>query len=145
MNLLAFGWQWAGLQDYATNPAASAHPYLYIHHGNLGLYFSYGLARIGIVSIEAQNAVSWLASLVGLMLAYLFVKETTRRRLPALLVLAFLALDFRYIDDWALNVHRAFTYMSVFGTALPFQRMLNDKVTPGRFTAFGVASALLRR
>jgi hypothetical protein len=143
MNLLAFGWQWAGLQDYATNPAASAHPYLYIHHGNLGLYFSYVLAQLGIVSIEAQNAVSWVASLVGLMLAYLFVKETTKRRLPALLVLTFLALDFRYIDDWALNVHRAFTYMSVFGTALPFQRMLNDKITPGRFTAFGVASALL--
>jgi len=79
MNLLAFGWQWAGLQDYATNPPAAAHPYLYIHHSNLGLYFSYGLARLGIVSIEAQNAVSWVASLVGLMLAYLFVKEATGR------------------------------------------------------------------
>jgi hypothetical protein len=143
MNLLAFGWQSAGLQDMATNPVASAHPFLYIHHGNLGLYFSYVLARLGIVSIEAQNAVSWLASLIGLVLAYLFVKEAAGRRSPALLVLTFLALDFRYIDDWALNVHRAFTYISVFGTALPFQRMLHDKFTAGRFTAFGIASMLL--
>ena len=70
------------------------------------------------------------------MLAYLYVKETARRQLPAPLVLAFLALDFRYIDDWPLNVHRAFTYVSVFGTALPFQLMLNDKVTPGRLTDY---------
>ncbi len=46
LNIERFGWQWAGLQDEATNPDPAAHPYLYTHHGNNGIYFSYLLYKL---------------------------------------------------------------------------------------------------
>jgi hypothetical protein len=139
INLLSFGWRWAGLQDMATNPSPAAHPFLYSHHGNLGLYFSYMLAKVGISSIEAQNAISWLASFTGLVFAYRF----SRRFGAGVIVLLLLALDFEFIDNWALNVHRAFTYFSVFGAALAFMNCTTTTLRVRNIISFVLLAIVL--
>jgi hypothetical protein len=123
MNLALFGWRWGGLQDMATSTDLVAHPFLYIHHGNLGLYFSYLLMYCGITSIEGQNLSSLLASAFGLLICYYSFYQLTKNKLSSLLFLIFLALDWNYIDNWAFNIHRAFSYLSVMGTILAFCRL----------------------
>ncbi|HLW59022.1 MAG TPA: hypothetical protein VKV57_03755 [bacterium] len=115
MNLERFGWRWAGLQDEATNPNPAAHPYLYIHHGNVGIYFSYFLSEIGIRSIEAQNALSVIPFLIGLYVAYLFWTHLSGSRLGGVLFLIFGCLDSSALFVWGFNIHRAFSYPAFFG------------------------------
>jgi hypothetical protein len=143
MNIMTFGWQWAGLQDMATNPSPAAHPYLYIHHGNLGLYFSYALARLGVASIEAQNAASWFAVLCGLIVAYRLMLSMTSRRELATLFLLLLAFDFNFLEYWAFNIHRAFTYLSLFGTILTYWRARQSRFAAGPMVVFLPATAVL--
>lgn len=35
LNIMCFGFIWAGVQDQATNPILQAHPFLYMHHANI--------------------------------------------------------------------------------------------------------------
>ncbi|MEZ5785110.1 MAG: hypothetical protein R3D62_01190 [Xanthobacteraceae bacterium] len=137
LNIERFGWRWAGLQDVATNPAAESHPYFYIHHVNLGIYISYALQSFGIVSIEAQSLVSIVASVLGFAAALLLVLRVTKSWMITAVFVCLLTLDIYYLTMWYFNVHRAFTYISVFGTAYAFFRLSDSG---GR--SFGWAAAL---
>lgn len=123
LNVFRFGLQWGGLQDMATNPDPLAHPFLYIHHGNLGLYVSYVLGYLGITTLEGQNLASLIASMFGLFACYTAIRVITDSRMIAALFLFFLALDWNFIDHWALNLHRAFSYLSVMGTVYAFWQL----------------------
>jgi hypothetical protein len=114
LNIERFGWQWGGLQDEATNPDPAAHPYLYTHHGNNGIYFSYLLRKLGILSLPLQNAVSIFGSAGGLLAAFLCIRSLTGSVLFATLTMALLALDYELIRDWSVNIHRGLTYLSIF-------------------------------
>jgi hypothetical protein len=120
LNIDRFGWIWAGVQDEATSADRAAHPYLYVHHANFGLYLSYALRRLGLTSLELQNAVSGIGSALGLVVAFVCLCRLTASAAFATLVLYLLALDFVFISDWSFNIHRAFTYLSVFGAILLF-------------------------
>ena len=120
LNIERFGWQWAGVQDQATNPDPAAHPYLYIHHGNNGIYFSYLLFELGVRSLPMQNAVSILGSAGGLLLAYLCLRKLTGSIVFATLAMALLALDYELIRDWSVNIHRGLTYLSIFAAIYVF-------------------------
>ena len=120
LNIERFGWQWAGVQDEATNPDPAAHPYLYTHHGNNGIYFSYLLFELGVRSLPMQNAVSILGSAGGLLLAYLCLRKLTGSVVFATLAMALLALDYELIRDWSVNIHRGLTYLSIFAAIYVF-------------------------
>jgi hypothetical protein len=126
LNVFRFGLQWGGLQDMATNPDPLAHPFLYIHHGNLGLYVSYVLGYIGITTLEGQNLATLIASMVGLLACYTAIRVITNSRMIAALFLFLLALDWNFIDHWALNLHRAFSYLSVMGTVYTFWQLRGE-------------------
>lgn len=118
LNIERFRWRWAGVQDYATNPDSAAHPLLYTHHANNGLYFSYLLMQLGIVSLPLQAALSIIGSAGGLLVTFLCFRRFTGSIIFAGLALAILSLDFDFIRNWSVNIHRGFTYLSVFGTVL---------------------------
>jgi hypothetical protein len=133
LNIARFGWGWGGLQDMATNPDAAAHPFLYVHHPNLGLYVSYFLRRLGVVSLEGQSAISIVGSAAGLLVAYAFVRKVTNSALIAAFVLGLFALDFTLISAWAFNIHRAFTYVSVFAAMYAFLRLNESRFHDARW------------
>jgi hypothetical protein len=120
LNIQRFGWRWAGVQDEATNPDVAAHPFLYTHHGNNGIYFSYILLQLGINSLPLQNALSIIASAGGLLVAFLCFRKLTGSIPFATVALAILSLDFDLIRDWSVNIHRGLTYLSVFGAVYVF-------------------------
>jgi hypothetical protein len=120
LNLERFGWRWAGLQDMATNPREEAHPFLYIHHANLGLLLSYALRVLGMKSLEWQNFVSLLGSIAGLLVAYAAVRRLTGSLFVPLVFLILLALNVNYVTNWAFNIHRAFSYLGPFGAAYSY-------------------------
>jgi len=121
-NLRIHGWRWAGLQDMSTSPDPADHPLLYIHHPNFGLYFSYALNRIGISAIETQNAASFVGTIAGLLLAYLFATRLFGSSLQGFVFCALLTANVDFILNWSFNIHRAFSYASVFGTMYAFMR-----------------------
>src|SRR5262245_53787796 len=64
-NIERFGWQWGGVQDEATSAAPEAHPFLYTHHPNNGIYFSYLMLKLGARTLPLQNALSIIGSAGG--------------------------------------------------------------------------------
>ena len=122
VNLATYGWQWAGLQDMATSENPRDHPLLYIHHPNFGLYVSYAMLKFGIASLEWQNALSLIGALIGLAFAYLFGARLLRSPLAGVVLCALLAFNVDFILNWSFNVHRSFTYFSVFGSMYAFLR-----------------------
>jgi len=145
LNIFRFGFQWGGLQDMATNPDPLAHPFLYIHHGNLGLYVSHALGLLGITTLEGQNLSSLIASIFGLLICYIAIHRITGSRIIAALFLLFLALDLKFIDHWSFNIHRAFSYLSVMGTIYSFWRLWekNFKSVSWFFAFFAFCLTLL--
>jgi hypothetical protein len=115
-NFDRYGFRYAGLQDISWSVIAANHPVLYIHHPNFGLYVSHALYQSGVTSFAAQNAISFAGTLLGLVLAYLFALRLTRSEWFALGFMALLAFNAEFIVNWAFNIHRAFTYASLFGT-----------------------------
>jgi hypothetical protein len=120
LNIIHYGWQWAGLQDMATSSDRAAHPFLYIHHVNFGLYFSYLLSLLGIKSIEGQNFVSISGSLFGLYFGYRCLRHITGVHVAGIFFLLFACLDSFSATTWSFNIHRAFSLFAVFGTLLSY-------------------------
>lgn len=121
LNIQRFGWFLsAGIQDEATNPSLLAHPYLYTHHANNGIYFSYLMMSFGIDSLPLQNALSILGSAGGLAIALFALRSLTGSFVFAILSMGMLALDYELIRDWSVNIHRGLTYLSIFTAFLVF-------------------------
>ena len=126
----------------ATNPVPSAHPYLYVHHANLGIYVSYALRWVGIEAIETQNFLTIFASGGGILVAHRFLLTVTKSGVLAIVFAMFLALDAYYISNWAFNIHRAFTYLSVFGTVHSYW-VLKESAYKSKFLLLLFAMAAL--
>ena len=126
INIERSGWKWAGLQDHATSSAPQAHPYFYIHHLNIGIYFSSLLRTLGITSIGTQNALSGIVFLLGIVLGYRLMLGLTGNLLFASLFLLYLGVDHASSSVWTFNIHRAFAYVSVLGVIYCFFVSLRD-------------------
>ena len=112
LNIERFGLKWWGLQDMATSPASEAHPYLYIHHPNFGLYFSTILGKIGLTGFSQQMALSSLWWSLGIVL---FAVLMTRLSLSPVLGVASAALigfDPQNAFFYGCNIHRAADFAS---------------------------------
>jgi hypothetical protein len=107
VNLDRFGFRWGGLQDMATSPAPAAHPYLYIHHPNFGLYLSFLLQKIGLTGFEAQMAFSTLLWSAGVVLFSLLIRSLTGSETIALAAGALVGLDPGNALEYGCNIHRA--------------------------------------
>lgn len=115
-NFDLYGFRFAGLQDASASPNPADHPVLYVHHPNFGLYVSHALYQAGVTSLATQNALSIVGSVLGLALAYAFARRVTGSEWFALGFTILLAANVEFIVNWSFNIHRAFTYASVFGT-----------------------------
>lgn len=121
-NFDIYGFRFAGLQDASASSNSADHPVLYIHHPNFGLYVSHALYQAGVTSLATQNALSIVGSILGLALAYAFAKRVTASEWFALGFMVLLAANVEFIVNWSFNIHRAFTYASVFGTLYALHR-----------------------
>jgi len=129
-NLETLGWKWAGLQDEATSPQPGAHPFLYIHHGDIGIYMSYLLRITGVKSIDSQNALSIVPFIIGLLLGYhLFSLLLDDRRAGAMFLLLS-GFDYLGTGIWALNMLRSWSYVCLFGGLWALLRMERTSSRP---------------
>ncbi|OAI42019.1 hypothetical protein AYO40_01965 [Planctomycetaceae bacterium SCGC AG-212-D15] len=142
LNLERFGWRWAGLQDEATSDLPDCHPYLYIHHPNFGLYVSWFLRTVGIESFEAQNAMSVLGYLAGLLVGFWALKYATGSHAAGLVYLALCSLDYWSAANVAFNIHRAFGPLSIVATIGSYRKWLDTRHL-GWLAAFAVACVAL--
>ena len=127
LNIMRFGFIWAGVQDQATNPILQAHPFLYTHHANIGVYFSYLMFQLGIESLPMQNATSILGSAGGLLMALICIRRLTGCIPFSLLAMSLLTLDSELIRDWSVNIHRGLTYLSIFTAIWAFSEASKNK------------------
>lgn len=142
LNIERFGWRWAGLQDEATSPNAASHPYLYTHHPNNGIYFSYLLRQLGVTSLPLQNAMSIFASAGGLLIAFLCLRKLTGSIAFATVAMALLALDYEFIRDWSVNIHRGLTYLSIFAAVYAFNEARRRYFRHWGWTAVALVACL---
>jgi hypothetical protein len=142
INLLQFGWQWAGLEDQATSSGLASHPYLYIHHINGGLYFSYLLSLLGVKSIEAQNFISGFATVAGIVAGYWLIRKLTGSMWFGMIFLMLACTNFFMAEKLAFNIHRADSYLAVFLCLLTFHHIITGRITKKNILAFGLTVAL---
>lgn len=113
-----FGLKWGGLQDMATSPYPSAHPYLYIHHPNFGLYFSFPLRKVGLRGFEIQMAFGTLLWSAGIVVFTLVLRALTGSETLALAGAALVGLDPGNALEYGCNIHRAADFGSAALTLL---------------------------
>ena len=139
LNILRFGWRWGGLQDVATNPDPSAHPYLYVHHVNFGMFVSYALSLVGIRELGAQNWVGLAGTLVGIWLFYALILRLSQSVSVAVAATILLTSGYYYLDEWTFNIHRSWTFAAYATPALCYLSLLEKK----EGFAFGAALLIL--
>lgn len=114
-NLWRFGWSSGGLQDFAANPDPAAHPALYIHNPNLGMYALAGLFWLGVRTIHAQTPWLLLPFLGGMLYLYLAIRDTCRSGLLAALCLLQAASLYLLVVLWQFDALRVWSWLLTWG------------------------------
>ena len=115
-NLYRFGWRYAGgLEDVATGPDTLAHPTLYTHNPNLGMYVRYLLLLLGIWDIHEQAVWTFIPFGLGLLYMYLFVRAVSRSGFIAALCLINASGLYALVSLWAFHGLRVFSWLLTFG------------------------------
>ena len=114
-NLWRFGWAHGGLQDFAANPDPAAHPALYIHNPNLGMYALAGLFALGIRTIHTQTPWLLLPFFVGLAYLYLAIRAVTRSLGLAACCLLQAASLYLLVVLWQFDALRVWSWLLTWG------------------------------
>lgn len=123
LNLHKFGFTYAGgLEDVAASPEFSAHPTLYTHNANIGVYARYLLFRLGITDVHSQAAWMTVPFLAGLLYMYLFVRSATQSGVLAALCLLNAATLYLLVTLWAFHGLRVFSWLLTFAPAYHLYR-----------------------
>ena len=128
-NLHRFGLGYTlGLQDLAAGPEPTAHPALYTHNPNVGMYLLYVLRVLGLHDVHAQ--VPWVAIPfgLGLLYCYLFLRKTSRDGALAGLALLTTGTLYLLVALWGFNPLRSFSWLLTFGPLYHVERYAR----PGR-------------
>lgn len=115
-NLDRFGWTATkGVQDFAASPTPAAHPTLYLHNPNLGLYALAGLFAVGVRDLHAQTP--WLLGpfLLGLVYLFLAVRRISDSGLLAACCLVQAASCYLLVLLWAFDAVRVWAWLLTFG------------------------------
>ncbi len=131
LNLYRFGLAYAGgLEDFAASPRAAAHPTLYTHNPNLGMYFLYALFLAGLGDVHTQAALIGLPFAVGLLYLYLFVRGISQDGTMAALILLNAATLYLLVDLWGFHALRGFSWILTFGIAFHLHRFSSQSRRP---------------
>lgn len=125
LNLHRFGLTHAGgLQDFAASARPVAHPTVYTHNPNLGMYFMYGLMQLGFVDIHAQAP--WRAVPFGLGLAYMYavIRGVSGSGILAGLCLLNAATMYLLVAMWGFHGLRVFSWLLTFGPVFHLRRYI---------------------
>jgi hypothetical protein len=110
VNLERLGFRYAaGLQDLAVGLRPQAHPMLYIHNPNLGVFFQYVVLRLGARGIHEAAVWTVVPFALGLLYMYFFFSAVTRNRLFGALCLLNAALLYLLVSLWAFQTLRVFS------------------------------------
>lgn len=115
-NLDRFGWlaTW-GLQDFAAGADPVAHPALYTHNPNLGMYVLAGLFALGVRDVHAQTPWLALPFLLGMLYLYGAVRLVGGDRLLAACCLLQAAGSYLLVTLWAFDAVRVWSWLLTFG------------------------------
>lgn len=114
-NLDRFGWgATAGLQDFAAGTDPAAHPALYTHNPNLGMYVLAGLFALGIRDVHAQTPWLLLPFLLGMLYLYGAVRLVGGNRLLAACCLLQAAGSYLLVLLWAFDAVRVWSWLLTF-------------------------------
>jgi hypothetical protein len=115
-NLHNFGLRYAsGLEDLAAGPDSAAHPTLYIHNPNVGMYFLYLLFLLGVHDVHAQAALVTVPFGAGLLYLYLSIRAFTRSVTMAALALLTSGTLYLLVGLWGFHSLRGFSWLLTFG------------------------------
>ena len=118
LNLYRFGLAHAaGLEDFAASPRAAAHPMLYTHNPDLGMYLLYVLFLARLRDVHAQAVWIGVPFAAGLLYLYLFVRAVSRNGTMAALTPRNAATLYLLVDLWGFHVLRVFSWLLTFGVA----------------------------
>jgi len=142
-NLWRFGWSHAGVQDFAANPSPVAHPTLYIHNPNLGMYALAGLYWLGMRSIHAQTPWLLLPFLGGLAYLYAAIQTVSRSRLVAGCCLLQAVSLYLLVVLWQFDALRVWSWLLTWGVVYHLVRWGETQTWPhaslvGLYLALGM-------
>lgn len=136
-----FGLEYGLLENHATSASIEAHPYLYIHHLNIGLFLSLIFRQIEIYTFTSQSlAVGVIFYSIILFFALYIYGKTNNYRI-SLLIILFLAYDYESVSRWAFNIHRGLGLGSAILFVLLALNIKNLKSIP--VLIVGVVSAFV--
>ncbi len=123
LNLHRFGFRHAGgLQDFAASPQPPAHPTVYTHNPNLGMYFMYGLMQLGFVDIHAQAPWRALPFALGLAYMYAVIRGVSGSGILAALCLLNAATMYLLVTLWGFHGLRVFSWLLTFAPVFHLRR-----------------------
>ncbi len=140
LNLYRFGPRHAGgLQDFAASPEIAAHPTVYTHNPNLGMYFRYLLFLLGFRDIHAQAPWTAVPFAAGLAYMYLLVRLVSASGMMAALCLLNAAGLYLLVTVWGFHGLRVFSWVLTFGPAYHLCRASAGDRHRGRHLAAALA------
>jgi len=108
-------WSTGGLQDFAASPHPDAHPTLYLHNPNLGMYALALLSALGVSDLHVQTRWLVVPFLLGMLALYGAVRVTTRSGLLAACCLLQAAGSYLLVTLWAFDALRVWSWLLTFG------------------------------
>lgn len=108
-------WPTGGLQDFAAGSTPAAHPALYLHNPNLGMYVLAGLGALGVRELHSQTPWLVLPFLLGMLYLYLAVRATCQSGLLAALCLLQASSLYLLVTLWAFDALRVWSWLLTFG------------------------------
>ena len=122
-NLHRFGFRYTfGLQDLAAGPEQTAHPAIYTHNPNVGMYLLYLLLVLQLHDVHAQAPWVTIPFGVGLLYLYLFLRKTSGDSALAALALLTAATLYLLVGLWGFSPLRSFSWLLTFGPLYHLER-----------------------
>lgn len=143
-NYRLYGFKYGLVQDMATSPDPSAHPFLYIHNVNIaGILFTV-LDAAGARALWAKQLLTLFAFGAGLFYVFRATAFHTRSWWIGFVLLLLFCTDFEYVLSFGLNALRAWHWLALFGLLFHTGRLaLQPGVRPWLDRVAVVAFAVL--
>lgn len=124
INNMRLGPEYAFLEDHATSESLGAHPYLYIHHLNIGILISTLMMYLGIDKLTDQLIITGVIHFSVILAALFAVSSKFKNYRATLLFFSLLLVDINSTSNWAYNLHRGYGDVAIVIMLLAVYRLL---------------------